>query len=667
MNARSNDMINLFCRNCEVVFQKFPDSYKCISCGAELKIESKIIRFPSSSLVPDSDFQKVMYSYLNEIRKLGWEEALYSFQQRNPPDLVEGIVSEVLLPSRAGWKFLLPISKDAKVLDLGSRSGESPISMARSCSHVTAVDIEEEFLELLIQAASYEGVRNISFIHAREELVLPFMENYFDIVVVNGLMDLIPDVCHGDPELAQLKFLQELNRVLHPNGTLYIADRNRYSYTHLVRSVEKKYSRIKTVFQGSLKMNDSRSLSKYAFSNSGYKRIFMKAGFKVLDCYALLPDMNNPAQIVDLEHTGQMSFEALPNDNWKLRIKNSITFLRRFAPSFSHILASQHQQHRSPGFLNLVLTKLREQNGMEELICEKYVVRHLGVLAFCRSKINEDFSCVIRLPFSEKGRRRVQGNMKALITLGSEEFHCGSNKIQIPAVLYEGEILGQYFGVESWIPGIDFSESRCDFHLISHQLNSFLIQLGKISLKENLSSSEVFSQNLKHKIPDISGKILDEKWKKPFEQIARALLEKLEELQLPSIWIHGDFHLGNCILKEDKPELVGVVDWDQMSKSGLPGLDLLNVLSRRRIERGQTWTIALNHLAEGQWENEEKELWNTYFSELGISKKDHEILVWTLWLKVFWEGIQVNQYLNYNWMNENVYPVINRLKSTFIR
>jgi ubiquinone/menaquinone biosynthesis C-methylase UbiE len=63
-------------------------------------------------------------------------------------------------------------------------------------------------------AAAELGVKNVEFVEAEAEQ-LPFPDESFDVVISNGVIDLIPD---------KDAVFSELERVLVPGGRMQIAD-----------------------------------------------------------------------------------------------------------------------------------------------------------------------------------------------------------------------------------------------------------------------------------------------------------------------------------------------------------------------------------------------------------------------------------------------------------
>jgi SAM-dependent methyltransferase len=104
-----------------------------------------------------------------------------------------------------------------RVLDLGSGAGTDSLvaaQMVGADGHVTGIDMTAAMLAKARAAAAEMGAANVEFVEAEAER-LPFADASFDVVISNGVIDLVPD---KDAVFA------ELYRVLAPGGRMQIAD-----------------------------------------------------------------------------------------------------------------------------------------------------------------------------------------------------------------------------------------------------------------------------------------------------------------------------------------------------------------------------------------------------------------------------------------------------------
>jgi arsenite methyltransferase len=129
-------------------------------------------------------------------------------------------VSETAVESFAGvanpWAMGRLVAGE-RVLDLGSGAGTDSLIAAQMVGpqgRVTGIDMTEAMLAKARAAAAEMGVANVDFVEAEAEN-LPFSDGSFDVVISNGVIDLIPD---KDAVFA------ELFRVLAPAGRIQIAD-----------------------------------------------------------------------------------------------------------------------------------------------------------------------------------------------------------------------------------------------------------------------------------------------------------------------------------------------------------------------------------------------------------------------------------------------------------
>jgi arsenite methyltransferase len=139
--------------------------------------------------------------------------------QKYDPELV-GVLPEEVISSYCGVgnPFSLgPINKGDVVLDIGCGAGVDTIlaaMMAGPTGKAVGIDIVPEMLQRAKLNMEKTGLKNASFESTSGE-VLPFSDNEFDVVISNGVFNLIPD---------KAALLNEVSRVLKPRGRLMLAD-----------------------------------------------------------------------------------------------------------------------------------------------------------------------------------------------------------------------------------------------------------------------------------------------------------------------------------------------------------------------------------------------------------------------------------------------------------
>jgi arsenite methyltransferase len=142
-----------------------------------------------------------------------WAEDLgYPPELANVPDSAVESFAGVANPWQLGR-----LRPGERVLDLGSGAGTDSLVAAQMVGErgrVTGIDMTPEMLAKARSAAAAMGAANAEFVESEAER-LPFADASFDVVVSNGVIDLIPD---KDAVFA------ELYRVLAPGGRMQIAD-----------------------------------------------------------------------------------------------------------------------------------------------------------------------------------------------------------------------------------------------------------------------------------------------------------------------------------------------------------------------------------------------------------------------------------------------------------
>jgi arsenite methyltransferase len=142
-----------------------------------------------------------------------WAEDLgYPPELASVPDSAAASFAGVANPFTLGR-----LEPGERVLDLGSGAGTDSLvasQMVGAEGSVTGIDMTPEMLARARAAAAEMGASNVDFVEGEVER-LPYPDGSFDVVISNGVIDLIPD---KDAVFA------EIFRVLAPGGRIQIAD-----------------------------------------------------------------------------------------------------------------------------------------------------------------------------------------------------------------------------------------------------------------------------------------------------------------------------------------------------------------------------------------------------------------------------------------------------------
>jgi len=142
-----------------------------------------------------------------------WAEDLdYPPELANVPDTAADSFAGVANPFALGR-----LEDGERVVDLGCGAGTDSLVAAQMVGqngHVTSIDMTPEMLEKARAATAELGLTNVDFLEGEIER-LPLADDSVDVVISNGVIDLVPD---KDAVFA------EIFRVLRPGGRMQVAD-----------------------------------------------------------------------------------------------------------------------------------------------------------------------------------------------------------------------------------------------------------------------------------------------------------------------------------------------------------------------------------------------------------------------------------------------------------
>lgn len=192
-----------------------------------------------------------------------------------------------------------------RALDVGAGSGVLTHGLAEQFEQVVALEQHAGFCAFMRARFRQDKVSGAVVVQGNA-LNLPFAPRSFDLVVVNGVLEWIPEARpDGNPRDVQLTFLRDLRELLREDGTIAIAIENRYylralqgfsphgelPYAVLLpRRMARWYSRL-------VRDTDYRT---WIYGSRGYRSLMSDAGFRDVDIQAVLPDYHDPQRLLSL-------------------------------------------------------------------------------------------------------------------------------------------------------------------------------------------------------------------------------------------------------------------------------------------------------------------------------------------------------------------------------
>lgn len=296
----------LVCPGCGTPLQESDAKLHCLRCQESWPIIDGVPNF-----IEDFPYWgEIRVEQMREVNRAAqagpWKAALLD----SPDPLVQRAAGMMLNLDRANWHLLANLSPESRVLDLGAGMGATSHALALHYREVVALEPVRERVEFMRQRFTQEKLSNIKIL--RSSLwALPFAEESFDLVAMNGVLEWVAEGRAGDPGELQGCALRKIFALLRPGGCLYLGIENRicpgyfigYPDPHcglpfvtvLPRLLAQWYARRKGAGDG---------YRNYLYSSRGYRKLLRKAGFSRLEFYLAAPSYNYPRFLIPLESAG---------------------------------------------------------------------------------------------------------------------------------------------------------------------------------------------------------------------------------------------------------------------------------------------------------------------------------------------------------------------------
>lgn len=508
---------------------------------------------------------------------------------------------------QSGWQYLLDLRRsDASVLCYDCTKGATSLLLSRLYRRVTVINARAEQLETIERHLSLEGVTTVSYRivrHAADFLALGDLP--YDGIVIHDIGATIVRRAHDGDELPSLEeLLKGAHAVLAADGFAYLGMRNRHSYLR--------------VRDGWRNAADRRSLTA-----DTAKRALAAAGFGAIAAYPFLLE-------------GACVAEVIPGRGYRSakgafalggKFKESVLGrwgASRFASGYG--LVSHKDDATRQSALDRLLNGHLEYGlpippGRHEL--KRYLVLNWGKVILAIGQGSSRYGeCVLILSGERQPTQSRRREAQVLRALAARSLSMGK---YIPRYLGEFAVDGATCFVMRAIPGVSIDQPVSWLDELTVQATDFIARFQSETCCTRTIDEAAYSRlfgELFRRARARNAPVAPE-----LASLEAAVRAVVMGMNLPVVWVHGDYKIENLIFDDTTRELRGVIDWEHSDEHGLPMLDLLYLLIyNRRLRESVDLISAFGSLVLGGLRENERSVFARYARLVPLSASAQNVL-----------------------------------------
>lgn len=603
-----NQLDNLVCPQCHNQLIEQNEKLRCVKCDKD---------YPTVDGIPSFN-QKEEY-WCNVSKEKMKELIAKSIESgdwlKSAKELIPDYIGHIEPFDRADSQYLWPITGDSRILDAGSMWGGVTLPAAQHCKEIFAVDKTIETLAFLKIRANQMGFNNVHVV-ASPLQKLPFPDDFFDMVILNGVLEWVafdqPVILEEhwgkrrtdsasyskDPRQMQVDVLRELNRIIKPGGHIFVAIENSIGYQYLAGfpddHVNLKYVSFLPRFLANIitKIKLNCEYRTYTYSLPGYRSLLKDGGYNDLTFYGAFPHYIAPSKIIPVEIINNWKKEVLPFESPRAP---------KYAKVFARLFPKDLLKHVSPSFMIIGRKDgISDTSGPRIIqllkrteLLENFSYSNLKIIKFDGRK--GDYHTANFLIFNNNESKpvyfcKICRNEKYADILKNDADNLSlinkallNTKLchRIPKLLFFGTIEGITFEVMDFLEGSK-SNFRGHSSLSKENLNEldklvrsgidFLVEFQKCTRVKDVDASPYLTSVIE-KQKDIlqrNGKLTSDVNSNIINLVKE--IQSLGGLSIPICAVHGDYDFYYNILFDDHESKV--VDFEHFEVEGLPFLDL---------------------------------------------------------------------------------------------
>jgi SAM-dependent methyltransferase/thiamine kinase-like enzyme len=464
---------------------------------------------------------------------------------------------------RAAWQALCPLRRDSIVLDFGCGLGALSRSLARNCHAVVALDACYERLMVHGGVNRECGITNVAPVFGDAQSLSKFRPASFDGIVLNGVLEWLPEAIAGEPRAIQLDFLRACRRILKADGWLYLGIENRWGFRYFLG---RRDEHVNLLFSSLMprwladaysKALRGRPYRTYTYGRRATESLLKEAGFESIRTYAPTPDYRHFELLLPLDADPRAAAVAARlgiGKRWKKRLVESPLFYRSFAPCLGMVASPKgsdvplwcQEFNKGFGFLNHVYVKYDQASFWYRSDDYSWRVRELSLSEEADDKLRR----VARLA---QFLRRLSDCPQALQQI---ELHGSQGFVWLDRPMVAGRLLAEMRPAER--------EQHWEevFGMLRHiQGMGSHIDLRTQELAEVVAD---YAPNAKEALPTAL-----------YDLLSRLLAKLHQHFGNRKLLMHGDCSAKNIVITARGAQLI---DWEWYRVVNFPAYDILKLV-----------------------------------------------------------------------------------------
>ena len=500
-----------------------------------------------------------------------------------PPVKRRGVEYYSLDPRRAIGTLLGSVGPGTLALDYGSGWGTLTRVVSALGGAVVAVDAT---LESLVLSKLLSGREGEIYVKGGRSLPLPFRENTFDTVMLNGVLEWLAEdnLLELPASKVQRLYLTEFLRILKPGGRILVGIENRHSGLYWAGRPEDhtalRFGAVLPRWAANLysKRVRHKPYRTYTYTRRGYGRLFRIAGFEPPEFYVPWPRYRQSDFLLSEKTLRRVSHLIAPGSGsirrrivrGLARLLQRLGWLIQFVPDYYIVARKPQKESPEESSPHSLLQSVAAEFGdtLEEVAV---VASRAGVL-HCSGR-----SGVYKIPLTDFARQRIGRELAALDALRS-----------LPAAMPLQDFVPRG---SAGISGRFACYSRCDFDPVT--TSAWTAKEGRAADFLRRSASDAVSTRLAE--TDLAKRLFTSAehpwWTNVAGEALTTVIRTAMGRHTPVGLVHGDFDADSILISRSGS--FWVIDWCWFDLRSPKFLDPLHWYVRSEVEQGKQQIAAV--------------------------------------------------------------------------